>query len=200
MFAPGDEVLLRDILRGHAHTARPVRVVEDRGDVVALSLAPGTEIAWPDFGDRSQAIERYADGGWTMRTREWTDTHVLILLKESEPYSPQLFVLPENRIWYINLQDPPKRSATGFETMDHILDLIVGFDLSWWQWKDDHEIARAVELGVVSRSQADRVRRNGEQVIAHVESGEAWWTEWSDWSPDETAPIPRLPEGWDVVG
>jgi hypothetical protein len=75
----------------------------------------------------------------------------------------------------------------------------VGDDLSWWQWKDEHELAEAVELDLLTQGEADQIRRNGELAIAEIESGDAWWKRWSSWAPDPSRPIPTLPDGWDVL-
>lgn len=199
MFAPSDEVLLRDVEGGRVRTARPVTVVADDGETTALALAPGTPIAWVDVGDRANLVRQLAKGGWQLGRREWTDTHVLILLRSGAAYSPQLFQMPAGGVWYVNLQDPPRRTALGFDTTDHLLDLIVGADGSWWQWKDEHELREAVEIGYLSPEVADEIRSTGEAVIDLVGSDGAWWFDWNDWVPDPATPVPLLPEGWDVL-
>lgn len=192
--------LLRDVRNGEVRTARPVRIVEDAGDVVALALQPGTIGRWPRFSDRSVAIKEIVSGEATVEEHIWHTNHVLILLRAGDPYSPQLMVQPESgfRMWYVNLQEPYRRTALGFDTMDYLLDLIAGDDLSWWQWKDEHEMAEAVELGLLTAAQAEQVRRNGERAIAEIESGNAWWKDWSDWAPDPSWTAPALPDDWDV--
>jgi uncharacterized protein DUF402 len=194
-------VVLRDVHDGEIRTARPLSVVEDAGDIVALALQPGAVVRWPRFSDRSVAIKEIVSGEATVEEHTWHTNHVLILLREGDPYSPQLHVQNDAhvRMWYVNLQDPFRRTRLGFDTMDHLLDVFAGADLSWWQWKDEHEVAEAIELGWLTPARADQIRRNGERAIAEIESGDAWWKHWSDWAPDPSGPIPKLPADWDVL-
>jgi hypothetical protein len=38
--------------------------------------------------------------------------------------------------WYINLQEPVRRTELGFDFMDEELDVVVQPDLSGWEWKE----------------------------------------------------------------
>jgi len=199
VWGPGDQALFRSIEpSGKVHAARPVTVVSDDGTTVALQLVVGTPMVWPEFGDRSELIKKFASGEWTFVERTWTDNDVLILMREGDAYSPQLYRSRDGatKLWYVNLQDPVRRTTRGFDTLDHILDVFAGLDLSWWQLKDEHELAEAVELGVVTSARADEIRDVAAHVGALIDGGDAWWAAWSDWEPDLTSPIPALPENW----
>ena len=93
--------------------------------------------------------------------------------------------------WYVNLEEPLRRSRVGFDTFDHKLDLIVEADGSW-RWKDEDELGEAAWRGILD---AEGVRAEGERVLA------AWPfpTGWEDWRPDHAWPVPELPEGWDAI-
>jgi uncharacterized protein len=199
---PGEQVLLRSIeADGKVHSARPVTVVADDGHTAALQLVIGTPMMWPEFGDRSDLIRKFAAGEWTFARRTWTDNDVLILLRNGDAYSPQLYRSADGalKFWYVNLQDPVRRTRRGFDTLDHILDVFAGLDLSWWQLKDEHELAEAVELGVLTSERADEIRDVAAHVGALIDGGEAWWAFWSEWEPDRALPIPSLPVDWDVT-
>jgi predicted RNA-binding protein associated with RNAse of E/G family len=99
----------------------------------------------------------------------------------------------------VNLQDPVRRTERGFDTLDHILDVFAGHDLSWWQLKDEHELIEAVELGVVTRERAHEIRDVAAHIGTVIDNGEAWWTPWSDWEPDHTWPVPALPQDWNTM-
>ena len=101
--------------------------------------------------------------------------------------------------WYINLQEPMRRSRIGYDTRDQLLDIVFSPDLSSWTWKDENELEEAIGYGFFTQERADAVRRAGEEVIELVERGDAWWTRWNDWAPDPTWPIPALPDDWDVL-
>jgi predicted RNA-binding protein associated with RNAse of E/G family len=93
----------------------------------------------------------------------------------------------------VNLQRPFRRTELGFETMDLVLDLIVDPDGSW-RWKDEDELATWVARGVFEPELAERIRAEGESVLARA----PWPTGWEKWRPDPAWELPELPDGWDV--
>ena len=44
--------------------------------------------------------------------------------------------------WYVNLQEPFRRTAGGVDTADQLLDLVRTKD-GEWRWKDEDELAAA---------------------------------------------------------
>jgi hypothetical protein len=64
-----------------------------------------------------------------------------------------------------------------------------------FRWKDEDELAHAVELELFSAEEAAAIRAAGERVIA----ARPWPTGREDWRPDPAWALPRLPKGWDVV-
>ena len=96
--------------------------------------------------------------------------------------------------WYVNLQEPLRRSPLGFETDDLVLDIRIQPDRSW-AWKDEDELEEAVRLGRFTEDEAQAIRAEGERVLEE----RPWPTGWEDWRPGPGWPLPRLPEGWDVV-
>jgi len=81
--------------------------------------------------------------------------------------------------WYVNVGEPFRRTPTGFDTMDQILDVIVEPDLSCWRWKDDWELDLAVEMGVRTLAEAGAIRETALEVIRGVEAGNPpWSTSW----------------------
>ena len=99
--------------------------------------------------------------------------------------------------WYVNLQQPFRRSAFGFETMDLALDVIVEGDRSW-RWKDEDELALFVERGAFDADPPTRLREEGLRVAEKAERNEPPFSEpWHDWRPDRARRHPQLPPGWD---
>ena len=99
--------------------------------------------------------------------------------------------------WYVNLEDPWRRTHFGFDTTDHVLDIWVLSDRTW-RWKDEDELEEAIETGLFTQLKAKAIREEGERVIERVEA----WTEpfnegWEEWTPDPDWPLPSVPEGWD---
>lgn len=68
--------------------------------------------------------------------------------------------------WYINLQTPLQQTAIGFDSTDHVLDLVIAADGSSWRWKDLDEFEQAVSRGFVSPEQEAAIRAAGENALA----------------------------------
>jgi len=83
--------------------------------------------------------------------------------------------------YYINLQAPLQRARYGFDSLDHVLDVVVSPD-GTWHWKDEDELDAAVELGVFTRQEALEIRAEGECVIARLP--DLLPTGWEGWLPD----------------
>ena len=201
-WGPGDVAVVRDVWQGVVLTGRPETVVTDSDDLTGLYLAPGTTwITAPEYGTRTEAYERAAAGELGARAeRRWTTNHRLMLMRPGDAYSVMGFwreADDEFVCWYVNLQAPYRRTPIGFDTMDHVLDIIVSPDLSNCIWKDENEGRLVVELGLATQDMFDQIRAAGQRVIEMAETGRAWWTEWRDWVRDASWPIPTLPDGWD---
>lgn len=198
-WAPGDAILLREVHRGRIWTARPATVASVQNGLIAAYLAPGTHFRVPAHTDRSQVVRRLHDG-WELADYTWTKGRTLHLLMPDVAHSINLWWLPPDwRFggWYINLQEPIRPMRLGFDSMDHILDVVIETDLSW-RWKDEDELVDAVELGLISADQADGIRAEAERAIERLESrGPPFCDGWEDWQPDPAWDLPTLPLGWD---
>jgi uncharacterized protein len=103
------------------------------------------------------------------------------------------------RSWYINLEQPLCRFPLGFDYLDEMLDIIVSPDLSAWRWKDEDELAEAIEYGMVTKERAAYLYREGERVANWIQSGKSSFNGWENWKPDPAWQAPVLPAGWDKV-
>jgi predicted RNA-binding protein associated with RNAse of E/G family len=101
--------------------------------------------------------------------------------------------------WYVNLEEPLRRTAQGFDYLDQFLDVIVKPDLSGWHWKDEDELEEAVSLGLVSKEKAAVMYIEGDRVVAWLQSGKSPFSGWEKWRPDPSWQVPVLPEGWDKI-
>lgn len=203
-FTPGSAVVVRDIWQGTVIDGRPMTVVEDSDALVALHLAPGTTWAAPAFyGRHNEGWKHAASGGelGNYDVRVWHSTHVLMLMRPGDPYSPQGFWSETGDFirWYVNLQDPFRRTEIGFDTMDHLLDIIASDDLSSWEWKDQDHVDTVTDLGLITPEMAKSVRQNGEEVGRLIERGEAWWGQWREWTPPRDSSVAALPTLWDRI-
>jgi hypothetical protein len=193
---PGDIVLLRSIYRGRVRWTFPHRFVAEEGGLFALYCAPGNRGKLMKQASKDgRYLEAWARGDapadWT-----WERTNVLRLMREGEAHTVELMWDEAWSLlgWYVNLQAPLRVRGTFFDTTDWALDVTITPD-GRWAWKDEDDLAEAVERGVLDEAGAAAVRAEGERVIAQ----RPWPTGWEDWRPPPAwTPLP-LPEGWDVV-
>jgi uncharacterized protein DUF402 len=187
--------VLRFVRYGQVRRASPHFVVRDDGELVALHIPVGAGAKTAVWGD--SPIRGQADRTWTLRDLTWHSYRVLRLIRWGAGHSVELFFHGHNDSfagWYVNLQEPLRRSPVGFDTDDLVLDIWIEPDGSW-EWKDDDELELAVELGRFTPAEAEAIRAEGERVIA----ARPWPTGWEAWRPDPRWKLPELPAGWDLV-
>jgi hypothetical protein len=193
---PGDSVVLRYFSRGRPSGALPTRLVSNGGDR-ALWVPSGTPLKWAGLNGRhireAPLRERFTQP-WSPIDRPWTGDGVLILGRPGRAHSIWLF-RDDGRFagWYVNLEAPWRPYRHGFDTEDHALDIWVEGDGSW-RWKDEDELAVAVDVGFFTPAQAEAFRAEGECVVAE-------WpfpTGWEEWQADPAWPLLELPPDWDA--
>jgi hypothetical protein len=204
-WTPGDQILWRYHANtpGSPHICRPVTVVQDTSDLLAVWMAPGTECVRPVLADGTPVHQeplatRYTKARTVERSR-WFGTGVLKLARPGEPWSVWLFWERGWRFknWYVNLESPLIRWAGGVDSVDHFLDIAVEPDRSW-RWLDEDEFAQAQRDGLMGAEEARRVRDAGRAAVATVEAWGAPFSDgWESWRPDPRWPVPQLPVDWD---
>ncbi|EMF01034.1 DUF402 domain-containing protein [Streptomyces mobaraensis NBRC 13819 = DSM 40847] len=203
-WAPGDRILWR--YRANAedrvHICRPVTVVQDTADLLAVWVAPGTACVRPVLADgRPPYQEPLATRYTKPRTTSvdaWSGTGVLKLARPGEPWSVWLFWDLDWRFrnWYVNLEEPLARWAGGVDSEDHFLDIAVYPDRSW-EWKDEDEFAQAQRVGLMSAARAEEVRAAGHAAVERIQAwGAPFASGWEHWRPDPAWPVPELPDDW----
>lgn len=100
----------------------------------------------------------------------------------------------------MNLEDPWRRSRVGFDTWDHMLDLVVAPDLSSWEWKDEDEFAWWQEVGIIPPA-AQAIRAEAHRAIDAIERRAAPYGDgWEHWAPDPNwTPLTEMPTNWNVM-
>lgn len=193
----GEAAVSRFLWFGQVAAAKPVTVVEDTDDLVALYIAPGTRFKRVGADPKVHALAsrrwRLVDDVWTARTLVLTRPGAAHCILGFWPKDGGDLVT-----WYVNLEDPLRHSPLGFDGRDVFLDILIKPNGSW-RWKDEDEFAQAQHLGLLSRSEAAAIRAEGERVIEDAESSNAWWLQWRAWTPDPFWQTPELLRGWDAV-
>jgi Protein of unknown function (DUF402) len=198
-------VALRHLNAGRVSYVWPMIVVSDADDEIALFIGRGTPTRRRVALD-GVPIERslgYAERNripWRLGYGEWFGSSVVQLARPGEPYSYWAFYEPETWAfegWYVNLQEPLRRTAFGFDTVDHVLDLVIARDLSSWRWKDDDELEDAVRVGRFTAAEAAEIREHGERAVAALDA-RAWPFDrgWDEWRPDRRWRAPALRDEW----
>ena len=139
---PGAQIVLYEMWGRGIGTARPVTVVDDAADRIALYSHPGAPIVTRGtenrrslgLSERTELMIRMLDPDMG-EFREGTspDSHVLALTPIDSWHSVMLFWSSEWQFknWYVNLQSPLRRVRHGVQLHDYVLDLVVEPDLSW---------------------------------------------------------------------
>jgi predicted RNA-binding protein associated with RNAse of E/G family len=203
-FTRGARIVLREIWQGRVWSAKPVIVVQDTPEMLALYLPVGTPYKQPRTLDGKEVTPKTrVEGKWLLVDNVWPDDgECLRLVISGVPYSVLCFWLEAHskfRDWYINLEDPLRRTSIGFDYMDQLLDIIVQPDLSSWFWKDEDEFQEAQESGLISPERAREMRADGEKVVEMLLSGKSIFNGWEHWKPDPAWEMPTLPEEWERV-
>jgi len=125
-----------------------------------------------------------------------------MLRRPDDPYSIWVFWQGDERefdCWYVNLEEPYRRSAIGVDTLDHILDLC-SEDGRIWLRKDEEMLALRVVEGRFTPTEADEIRRSADAFEAEYDRSGPWWDlAWAEWTPPPDMASPGLPEGWELV-
>jgi hypothetical protein len=188
----GDTIVRRDVWRGEPKVAWGTVVVLDSPELLALYMPEGSPLRFaPDFFG--------APHPWSGKDR-WNGHGVLQLQQPDAMHAVWVFWNgPEREVgaWYINLQEPFRRSRFGVDTQDLELDIVVSPGGSW-RYKDDEKLEDWVRRGRWTAEEVAKIRAEGSRVARLLDEGRRWWSdEWADWRPDPNWPAPTVPVDWD---
>jgi hypothetical protein len=200
---PGDAVVMRYVTPDERiDFAWPYRVVEDTGDQVALFIARGSAFRADPKRSAAQKVtdERRPapvhENEWrrdTLRLMWPGAAHSVWLSWEGDGVSRRF------RQYFVNLEEPFRRTAAGFDSFDHTLDVEVTPELVC-AWRDEHDFADHLSLGFYTTELAAAIRAEGQRVIDEIGRGThpclRGWAEWS--APPEWSPLP-LSETWNTT-
>jgi hypothetical protein len=199
VWEPGDTVAIRELWSGAVFEARPAVVVQDLPAQTMLYVPAGAVCGMPVDDEGRQLRE--PDRPWRLELRERGTLDILSFAWPDVPYAVLLLLEPGGpaHSWYVNLQAPLLRTSIGFDTTDHVLDVLVPLDRSSWAWKDEDELAEVVALGLFTEADAASFHSWGERAVEHLALRlPPFDGAWEDWRPDPSWPSPELPLGWDL--
>ena len=190
----GEVIVHRELWRGQPWSAFPVVVVEDTSDLLVTYLPEEAPFAFPPSADGR--LHPWAD------RPAWQGHGMLALRRPGEAYSVMHFwERPERRFagWYLNLEEPFRRTATGYDGQDLELDIWLpasgGYEL-----KDEEMVGERVREGRFTEGQAEAIHALGRELVAMLERGERWWDEsWTSFVPDPAWRAPSFPDGWETT-
>jgi hypothetical protein len=176
-FAPGRPIVVRHVRGDRVFLLWTANVVADTDELLALWIPAGAPCLRPAVRTELPYEQKLVD-------QPWQEPGVLQLWPVDAAHA--IWLLGD--VWYVNLQAPFRRTRHGVDTADQLLDL-VRTRAGEWRWKDEHDLARAVEQGFIPEREAAAIRAEARRVIA----ADPFPTGWEDWEPDPSWPLPDLP-------
>ena len=195
---PGEHVLLREVCQGKVWTLRPVTVVVDTPELVALYIPHG--VTWRGAVTLGGETLRVPWEPWTQSAPKVWGNHFLRLSVPGEDYSIAAIWHSSWQMfgWYLNIEEALRPTGFGFDYMDWTLDVFISRDRRFHTWKDEKELAQGVRRGVYSPELAAHIRQVGERGLARFLAREAPFDQpWDKWRPDPGWELPVLPERWE---
>ena len=196
-WSPGDAVVVREVWHDRVFEARPAIVVQDEPEQTMFLVPGGVRCGLPIGEDVAEL--RIPDRPWHLEVRQRGPNPILSFAWPDTAYAVLRWTTDEGMpVWYVNLQDPLRRTALGFDTVDHALDVIVELD-GTWRWKDEDELAEAVTQGLFTPEDAERFRADGERAVERIlRRDPPFDRDWTAWRPDPSWPTAELPAGWEL--
>jgi predicted RNA-binding protein associated with RNAse of E/G family len=110
------------------------------------------------------------------------------------PFAIHLFWHDDGRFsgWYVNLQEPMRLRADGFDTLDHALDVWIEPGAEP-ELKDDDHLRQCEQLGITSARDAATIRAAAADVCRR--RSQLFPTGYETFRPDPHWPVPAMEPG-----
>lgn len=167
----GDTVVVRNIARsdGTVATAIPGIVIRDDQDLLAIFVPNATPFKnnWVvPPAQRVASVDHIVPSAQRQyRDLIWRNSTIRLYLPGCG-FSVWLAFNEDGEFatWYGNLEAPFIRTRLGINTRDYALDIVADAE-GRWQWKDEDEFSRRLEVGIDSAEHQARVRSSGWEFI-----------------------------------
>ena len=205
-FEPGQTVVRRAVHGNNRISAvESARVISDDDRGLLIWTGEGSTVMRRTTLDgapvRKMSIYAKLAIPTMLRPSTWRDGGVLILTPPGAFHSVCWFFTSSGSFhgWYVNLEAPRGRWASGYDVQDHALDLWVWPDYRW-EWKDEDEFAERTGHPLFwPHDQAPAIRAEGERMIAlAMDRAYPFDGTHLDFKPDPTWGPSALPPDWDT--
>jgi hypothetical protein len=195
-WCPGDVIVERQVWHGHVTHGVPTIVVACTDEQLVTYLPTGAPFGFPEEPIHPSPSGRHPRFGRS----SWQGHGMLSVVRFGDDVSVQHYWRGDDRAfacWYLNIQEPLRRTPIGVDWQDLELDIVVAPDGSW-SVKDDELLDQRVDEGRWTIEEAARIRAIGQRVVRDVLEPRRWWwdTGWATWEPDPLWAAPALPDGW----
>jgi hypothetical protein len=179
----------RETWRGRVWRALAVRLVERQDDRLVLWHPAGTPAVVPYAADRLLRIP--GDDDWELRATPSPGASVGIVHLGARHSTWLNWRDGAFEGWYVNFERASALTPVSLDVVDEKLDLVIRPD-GRVRVKDFDELIAAARTGYL---------RPGEVIeeAVRVLRDPPWPTGLEDFRADPAWPVPRFPEGWDVV-
>ncbi len=196
-WATGESATLRGV-GSKVFWAYPTIVVQDISELIVLYMPTG--VCGKNVDHKPAPRELLSADQIKIIDSQWKLTDVLMLIIPGEAFSTYIMWETGTKnleCWYINLQEPIRRTSIGFDTMDNMLDVVISPDMSNWHWKDDDEFVEAEKLGFYTAEKACEIWAEGEKAVRLVtKERRALYSQWEKWNADPEWVVPKLSPLW----
>jgi predicted RNA-binding protein associated with RNAse of E/G family len=194
---PGDAVTVREIWRGKIWTVRALTVVRDEPNLLALYQPAGAP--WKRPYSRDGLPIRVPDQPWELRDDKLADDSLRLIIPGDAHSTLLIWREPWKLLrWYINLEEPFRRTPMGFDYMDQTLDIVVQPDMSSWRWKDEDEFEEAKAAEIFTPDEARAIHAEGKRALERLLARKSPFDErWENWRPDPAWRHPEITSDWD---
>jgi hypothetical protein len=192
-WSEGAVILRREVLNdGRPWLEVPVIVVRDEPGLLATYISEAAPFRFPPGPWPTESGLH----PWHGKER-WYGHGLLMLQRPDERHAVWLFWCGARREfagWYLNLQEPFRRTERGYDTQDLELDIWIPAG-GTWRWKDEELLEQRVREGRFTDEQVEAIRAEGRRIAAELDAGRRWWDEsWAEWRPDPSWPVPAFPD------